>query len=94
MPRHANENPEPTMEERTALAKRIIEEHDRLRKALFEAQQSTRRIESMIEKDGTLGINGRTVQSITGALNLAVSAQVQDQGAWREYHRARARTGY
>jgi len=94
MPRHAVENPEPTMEERTAIAKRIVAEHDKLRKALFEAQQSTRRIEQMIKEDGTLKINGRTIQSITGALNLASSAQVQDHESWRTYHRARAHTGY
>lgn len=94
MPRHAVENPEPTMERRTALAKQIVAEHDKLRKALFEAQQSTRRIEQMIKEDGTLDMNGRTVQSITGALRLASSAQGQDHESWRTYHRARARTGY
>jgi hypothetical protein len=94
MPKHAVENPEPTMEEREALAKRIVAEHNKLRKALFEAQQRARGIESMIKEDGTLDINGRTIQSIRGALNLASSAQVQDHESWRTYHRARARTGY
>lgn len=90
----AEKTAEATDAERVRIAKRIMDNHEKLRKLLFDAEHVARSIETDIKLDGTADMNGGPIKAIRGGLRLVSGAQALDRDAWRGYHHARDRQGF